>query len=168
MLVGFVWDGGVEMKSDKFLDVCQKCGALCCKVGGPNFTEEEMKKVLDAGFEDYFFKVRSKIYELKSKRGRCPYLKKDNSCEIHGVKPILCVCHPVFPNFDGKAGYSLVECPLAKVMSGKEIDKCKRDADKVSAELMEAALDWGTIEDEEDRALVMKRFGRLGEVRDLG
>ena len=157
------------MKADKFLKTCQKCKAACCKMGGPNFTEKEMRRVLKEGYkyEDYFFKVRPKIYELKSKRGKCPYLKKDNSCEIHKIKPILCVCHPVFPNFSGKKGYTLIECPLAKIMTKKEIDRCKKDADKVSRRLLEAALDWGTIKNKKDRELVKKRFKRLREV-ELG
>ena len=60
------------MKADKFLETCQKCKAFCCKMGGPNFTESEMKRVLEAGYKNYFFEVRDKIYELKSKKGICP------------------------------------------------------------------------------------------------
>jgi len=155
------------MKSNKFLEVCQKCKATCCKVGGPNFTQKEKDTVINEGYKDYFFKVRPGIYELRSKRGKCPYLKKDNSCEIHKIKPILCVCHPVFPNFKGKKGYSIIECPLAKVMSEKEINKCKKDADKVSKRLMEAALDWGTIKNKKDREIIEKRFKKLGAIEDL-
>ena len=155
------------MKANKFLKICQKCKAMCCKAGGPNFTEAEMKKVLKAGHKNYFFKVRPGVYELKSKKGICPYLKKDNSCEIHKVKPILCVCHPIFPNFSGKKGYTLIECPLAKAMSKKEIKKCKKDADKVSRKLMKVALDWGTIKNKTDRKLIEKRFKKLGKIKEL-
>lgn len=155
------------VKANKFLEVCQKCKAACCKMGGPNFTEKEMKKVLKAGYKDYFFKVKPGIYELKTKKGVCPYLKKDNSCEIHKVKPILCLCHPVFPNFNKKKkGYVIIDCPIAKIMTKKEIEKCKKEADKVSKELLEAALDWGTIKNKKDRELIKKRFKKF-KVREL-
>lgn len=45
------------MKADKFLKVCKKCGAKCCKLGGANFTKKELKEVLDAGYKDYFFEL---------------------------------------------------------------------------------------------------------------
>jgi len=155
------------MKSDKFLKICKKCKAMCCKVGGPDFTEKEMNKVLKKGYKNYFFKVKPGIYELKSKKGVCPYLKSDNSCEIQEVKPILCLCHPVFPNFKGEKGYSLIECPLAKAMTKKQIQKCKKDADKVSKKLMKAALDWETIKNKKDKELILKRFKKLGEIKEL-
>jgi len=154
------------MKSDNFLEICKKCGALCCKVGGPNFTEKEMKRVLDKGFENHFFKVREGIYELKTRKGFCPYLNSDNSCKIQEVKPILCICHPVFPSFSGKKKYTLINCPLAKIMDKKQIKVCKLEADKVSDELIEAALDWDTI-NKEDRKIVLERFEKLGKEIDI-
>jgi len=134
------------VKADKFLLVCQKCKAACCKTGGPNFTEKEMKKIINAGYKNYFFKIKDNIYKLKSKRERCPYLKKDNSCEIHKIKPILCLCHPVFPNFaKKKKGYIIIKCPMAKILSKKEIERCKKEANKVSRKLLDVAIDWKKI-----------------------
>ena len=155
------------VKADKFLNICQKCKATCCKIGGPNFTEKEMKSVLKAGHKNYFFEVRPRIYELKTKRGICPYLKKDNSCEIHKIKPILCLCHPIFPNFDKKKkDYVIIECPMAKILTKKEIEKCKKDADKISKKLLDTALDWRTIKNKADRKLIKKRFKKF-KVKEL-
>ena len=154
------------VKGEKYLKVCRKCKAACCKFGGPSFTEKERKKVLKAGFKDYFFKVGPGIYEVKAEKGVCAYLKKDNSCEIHKVKPILCLCHPVFPNFEGKKGYTIIYCPLAKILSKKEINKCKKEADRVSKKLLQVALDWGTIKNKSDRKLVQKRMKKF-KIREL-
>ena len=149
------------MKADKFLKTCQKCNAFCCKMGGPNFTETEMKRVLKVGYKNYFFEVRNKIFELKSKKGRCPYLKKDNSCEIHKVKPLLCQCWPVFPNFNRKkGGYIIIKCPLAKIISKKEIEKCKKEAKKVSEKLLDVALDYSTVS-KSDAKLLEKRLHKF-------
>ncbi|MFH0712054.1 MAG: YkgJ family cysteine cluster protein [archaeon] len=155
------------MKANKFLEICKKCGALCCRVGGSTYTEEEKNRVLKAGYEDYFVEVETGFYETKCKNGRCPYLKENNSCEIQEVKPIVCVSYPIFPNFKGKEGYTLIECPLAKIMSKKEISKCKRDADKVSKKLMDVVLNYETIKNENERELAMKNFKKLGKQVDL-
>ncbi|MEM4182157.1 MAG: YkgJ family cysteine cluster protein [Candidatus Pacearchaeota archaeon] len=80
------------MKKDKVLEVCQKCNAACCKMGGPDFTKSEMQKVLKAEHQNFFIKINSNYYELKSKKGVCPYLSKENSCLIHKEKPLMCKC----------------------------------------------------------------------------
>jgi Fe-S-cluster containining protein len=145
------------MKANKFLRICQDCKASCCKMGGPDFTETEMKKVLKAGYKNHFFEVRDKIYELKTKKGVCPYLKKDNACEIHKYKPILCLCWPVFPNFDRKTGgFIVLDCPLTKHLSKEEIEKCKEEAAKVSKKLLDVALDYSTVSKEDARILEEK------------
>lgn len=155
------------VKADKFLLVCKKCKAACCKMGGPNFTEKEMKRVINAGYKNYFFKVKEGIYELKSKRGRCLYLKEDNSCQIHKVKPISCLCWPVFPNFDkNKKGHIIFGCPMAKILSKKEIEKCKKEANKFSRKLLDVAIDWKTIKNKEDRKLIKKRFKKF-KIKEL-
>ena len=153
------------MKADKFLRVCRKCKASCCRMGGPNFTEKEMKKVLKAGHKNYFFEVRNKIYELKSKKGICPYLKKDNSCEIQKLKPLLCLSWPVFPSFRGKKGeYTLMECPLTKYLSKEDIDKCKKEASKISKQALEVALDYSTLP-KSDVGLIKRRFNKFKQKR---
>lgn len=145
------------VKAEQYLEICRKCKAECCKIGGPNFTEKEMKNVLKKGHKNYFFEVRDKIYELKSKKDRCPYLKKDNSCEIQNVKPLLCLCWPVLPDFKNwKKTYILIECPLTKVLTKNEIEKCKKEASKISKKMMDIALDYSTIPKKEAEKLEKK------------
>ena len=132
--------------TNKFLAVCKKCRARCCKMGGPNFTEKEMKRVLKNGHKNYFFKVRKGIYELRSKDAICDYLKKDNSCEIEECKPAICLAWPVLPEFKGKKKhFIIINCPLTKTLSKKEINACKKDANRLSKNLMAAAMDFSTV-----------------------
>jgi Fe-S-cluster containining protein len=120
-----------------------------------------MKKVLKSGYKNYFFEVKDNIYELKSKRGICPYLTKNNSCKIHKIKPILCLCWPVFPNFrKKKKEYILIECPMTKILSKREIEKCRKEASKISKKLLDVALDFSTISKSEAK-LIQKRFNKF-------
>jgi len=154
------------VKANKFLEICKKCEAKCCKMGGPNFTEKEMRSVLKEGYKNYFYKVRKGIYELKSKKAICPYLKKDNSCKIHKIKPLLCLCWPVFPKFKGKnKSYIIIDCPMTKILSKKEIKNCKKEASKVSKELIEVAFDYSTVSGSTAK-LIDKRFKKF-KVRNL-
>jgi len=133
-------------KANKFLAVCKKCGARCCKMGGPNFTEKEMKRVLKNGHKNFFFKVRKGIYELESKNAICDYLNEDYSCEIENCKPAICLAWPVLPKFEGKKKHFIViNCPLTKTLSKKQITACRKDANRVSKKLMDAAFDMSTV-----------------------
>lgn len=132
---------------------------------GSNFTKKEMLQVLKAGHKNYFFNVKYGIYELKSKRAVCPYLKKDNSCEIHEVKPVLCLCWPVFPNFDRrKGGYIIIQCPLVNCLSKKETEKCRKEASKVSERLLDVALDNTTVS-KSTRRLIETRVKKFKKKR---
>jgi Fe-S-cluster containining protein len=149
------------VKSNKFLKVCQKCKAACCRMGGPDFTEAEMKKVLKAGHKNYFFEVRDGIYELKSKKGRCRYLKKDNSCEIQNVKPRLCQSWPVFPRIkNNKRKYLIIDCPITALLSNEQIAKCKIGASRIPKELLDVALDNSTLS-KSNAKLIKTRFDKF-------
>jgi len=62
--------------SNKFLEICKKCKAKCCKACGPTFDKEGVERILREGYGNYFVEVKKGFYELKTKRGVCPYLKK--------------------------------------------------------------------------------------------
>jgi len=147
--------------SNKFLNVCQKCKAACCKMGGPDFTEEEMKLVLKSGHKCCFLKVREGIYELQSKKCICPYLKKDYSCEIHKIKPLMCRCWPVFPMLNGKKKrYMIIDCPITKLLTQEQIAKCKKEASKIPKKLLDAALDFSTLS-KSNAKLIKMRYDRF-------
>jgi len=146
------------VKAAKFLQVCKECKAKCCKMGGPDFSEKEMRKVLKVGYKNYFIKVGKNHYELKSKRGVCPYLKKDFSCEIHEVKPLMCLCWPVVVDIKkGKRKYFLVECPMTSLLTKKDIEKCKNEASKIPKDVLTKDTKLSKF----DQNLIRKRFSKF-------
>lgn len=116
------------MRNNTSLKICQKCGGLCCKtLGGPNVTKNEMQKVVNAGHPNFFIKHSNTHYEIKSKKGTCLYLSKENLCSIHEVRPLVCRWWPVDYTYrDGKIELFLIECPLTKYVSEKYIQLMKR------------------------------------------
>lgn len=119
------------MNVDKFLKICQKCKGACCKLGGTDFTKSEMLKVLKAGYPNYFVKINNNHYEMRSKKGICPYLNKDNSCLIHEIRPLACKSFPVYPYCKkNEKGFFLVKCPLVVKLSKKDIKTMKIQASR--------------------------------------
>ena len=81
-------------------------------------------------------------------------MKKDNSCGIHDIKSLLCLCWPVFPDFDKrKGGYVIMECPVTKFLSKKDIEKSRKEASRVSKKLLDVALDYSTVPKSEAKLL---------------
>lgn len=120
--------------------VCIKCGAKCCKFAGPTVSEREKNKILKVGFKDYFIKCKNS-YDLKTKNGVCPYLK-NNLCEIHKVKPLMCRAWPAFPVFKGKKKRIIIlDCPLVKYLNKSDLNKLKKEAAKLPKELVEEPLE---------------------------
>jgi Fe-S-cluster containining protein len=126
--------------------------------GGPDFTEAEMKKVVKAGHKNYFFAVRNGFYELTSKKGRCAYLKKDNSCEIQNFKPKMCRAWPVFPK--RKNTYLLIDCPVTKLLSKAQIEKCKKEASGITKKMLDVSLDFSTLS-KSDGKLIKRRYDKF-------
>lgn len=152
------------MKLQNILRACQKCKAECCKMGGPDFTEKEMLRVLKAGYKNCFVKINKNHYELKSKKGICPYLK-NFSCEIHKVKPLMCKCWPVYLQFRGKKKeYVLVQCPLTPLLSQSEIKKMRKQAGKIPKWLLESTFDKSKLS-EFDLKIIRKRFNKFKKKR---
>ena len=49
--------------------ICGKCKSKCCYFGGPSITKAEKKKILKAGFKDYFIPchdMSGKVYPYKN------------------------------------------------------------------------------------------------------
>lgn len=154
------------VKSDQFLEVCRRCGSKCCKMGGPTLTKKERDTILKAGHKDKFFPVAKGYYEIRCKKGLCAYLRKDDSCSIQRVKPLLCRCWPIFPEHVGRRRHFIMyQCPLAKILTKEQIDNCKREAKQVSKRFLSVALDYSTIPASEAKILE-RRFKRF-KVRRL-
>jgi len=118
-------------------DVCTKCGADCCKMGGAEFTKKEMDKVISAGFPAHFRKISEDHFETATKDGVCAYLGKDSLCSIHSLRPKMCKGWPVHLDFkDGKKIYLLMECPLTPLLSKSDISKMKKQMSGYTEEVL--------------------------------
>lgn len=149
--------------SKKFKEICKKCGAKCCKAGGPTFDKKGMNSILKRGYEDHFIEVKKGFYELKTKQGICPYLKKDNSCVIQKIKPLPCLCWPVYARFrKGKKEYIILDCPLTKHLSDKQIKKCRKEASKISDKIIKVSWDMSTLPRSQRKSTLkkLKQFKR--------
>jgi Fe-S-cluster containining protein len=122
------------MKLEDIKKTCIKCGAKCCFLGGPIVTKKERNKILKTGFKNVFVKFE-KYYSVKSKNGKCPFLR-DRLCLINDVKPLMCRIWPVYPVLKGnKRKFMVLDCPLTKQLSQKELQKLKIKAKKLPKEL---------------------------------
>jgi Fe-S-cluster containining protein len=126
------------MIKEEVLKICQECGAKCCKLGGADFSEKEMEIVLENGEENLFVKNGENCFEIKTDNLRCPYLKDDESCKIHGLRPQECQSWPIYPEFDGKkVVYHLVDCKLTSKLTKKEINELLKIAKEIPKEVLE-------------------------------
>ena len=149
------------MKLKDIKDACKKCRARCCKMGGPDFTEKEMKKVLKLNpkLKDRFVRLNKNHYELKVKRGICPFLRKDYSCSIHKARPLMCKCWPVYLEFiKGRKSFLIIQCPLTPYLTKEQIQTMKKQASKLPKEFVEGKE---TKFSKSEVKLVMKRFNKF-------
>lgn len=146
------------MKIDnKALEICRECKAFCCHLGATDFSEVEKKRVLDAGFKDYFIKLDDDHYEMKCKNGICPYLNKDYSCMIHDVRPLTCKSFPVYPDSaDDETKFLLIKCPLASALSKKDIEVMKKQVNG-ARKIIFTAFTYSKLP-KSDFELIKKRF----------
>ncbi len=121
------------MKLQNIKKICQKCRAICCKMGS-DFSEKEMKKVIKKNpkLKKYFSKIEEGYYELKPKNGKCPCLSKDYNCSIHKDRSLMCKAWPVFPEYKGKKKrYIIIQCPLTPHLSKTQLETMKKQASKL-------------------------------------
>ena len=153
-----------QMKDSDILKICVECKAKCCKLGGSNFTTKERNAILNAGYEDHTAKISRNHWEFKSKKGVCPYLKKDNSCKIHEVRPLACRCFPVHPEIEEKTKkYYLAQCPLGKVLHKKDVNKMLQDATKYPNNIIKERFEKTNITNE-DFELIKKRLKKFKSI----
>jgi Fe-S-cluster containining protein len=85
---------------------CKRCANLCCKLGGPPLTEQDVKRLVTAGYiaEQFLEHVNTNIPNtvgvLKSGiDGRCIFLEfspdtNQYGCGIYTFRPTLCRVYP--------------------------------------------------------------------------
>jgi Fe-S-cluster containining protein len=147
------------MKKYSIKDICGKCKASCCKLGGAEFTKKEMQRVLEAGYPNHFRKINSNHYETKTKKGVCAYLNANNHCTIQELKPKMCWAWPVNLDFQkNKKIYHLMSCPLTPYLSEKEISIMKHKMKHYTKEFI--FCDDTKMSDAEIKK-VMKKYGKF-------
>jgi len=146
---------------DPFLKTCQKCKTSCCKMGGSDLTEKEVRRILKANHPNFFRKIGKDHYEMKSKKGICPYLNKDYSCKIEDTKPLMCRSWPVDPEYKGKkAEFLLMQCPLTQFLTSKQVKEMKKHAGKIKPHIINAAFSESKLS-KSDIDLIYKRYQKF-------
>ncbi|MEJ2272487.1 MAG: YkgJ family cysteine cluster protein [Candidatus Bathyarchaeota archaeon] len=99
----------VDIIQEEFKFRCKKCADLCCKLGGPELTKNDLEKIKNAGHnsKDFFDpkkhinnNLRKTIGSLKTKQdGSCIFLQcnieiKLIKCRIYDFRPTLCRIYP--------------------------------------------------------------------------
>ena len=121
-----------------FLKVCKACDTFCCKQRLPPISIKEKEEILNMGNENYFIPLKDDIYTIKAlENGSCPYLKSDNTCHIHNVKPDLCKIWPIVPRIkNNKKEYIVIKCPIFPLLSEDDIKNSKKEAEKIPSEII--------------------------------
>ncbi|KON33178.1 hypothetical protein AC477_01860 [miscellaneous Crenarchaeota group-1 archaeon SG8-32-1] len=87
---------------------CKRCADLCCKLGGPELLEEDVKRIEASGYLRKHFLLSEKMHTsglthavgaLKTKNnGSCIFLSEnhqmENICSIYEFRPVLCRIYP--------------------------------------------------------------------------
>lgn len=144
-------------------NVCLSCKNNCCKLGGAEFTKKDVQRVLNAGYPNHFRIINENHYETMTKNGACAYMGKDNLCTIQKIKPKMCWAWPVYSDFkkDKKVFY-LMNCPLAKHLSKKDIAKMKKQVSGYTKEFIfcsETQMSSNEVKN------VMKRFNKFKKIK---
>jgi Fe-S-cluster containining protein len=130
-------------------------------MGGSDATEAELKKILKANHPNYFRKIGKDHYEMKSKKGVCPYLNKDYSCQIEDTKPLMCKSWPVDPDYKGKkAVFMLMQCPLTPLLTPRQIKEMKKQAGKIKPHIINAAFSESKLS-KSDIDLIYNRYQKF-------
>lgn len=99
---------GLYIEQKGFQFKCTRCAALCCKLGGPALTKEDVKRIKDAGYiETDFLEPTNEIEsstllsgDMRSEKdGSCVFLEFDvkldcYKCSIYDFRPLLCQLYP--------------------------------------------------------------------------
>ncbi|MCW4023298.1 MAG: YkgJ family cysteine cluster protein [archaeon] len=97
---------GIQITQKQFKFKCKRNASLCCKLGGPILTENDINKIKLAGYstDDFLelFKTNAEHLSgcLKTRTdGSCIFLNYDktqnlHNCSIYNSRPSLCKLYP--------------------------------------------------------------------------
>jgi len=109
---------------------CIRCAKLCCKLGGPRLTKNDIVGLEKAGFRIDQISDSRRVLKTKPS-GECIFLRFDENdsqyeCEIHEHKPLLCKAFPFAVEPESVNGqYELVALPCRglSMSRGRRVSK---------------------------------------------
>jgi len=113
---------------------CLRCG-LCCIDTEMILTPSDIARLEALGFKREYFTVRDgRLYRLRNVDGRCVFFR-NGRCVVYEYRPIGCSMYPIV--IDAESGKVTVDeaCPLAHTTSDAELERAKRYARLILAEL---------------------------------
>lgn len=96
----------IHLTQKQFKFKCKRNATLCCKLGGPVLTKEDIKKIKFAGYstDDFLEPLKTNAENLLGRLktrpdGSCIFLNYDktqnqNNCRIYNSRPSLCRLYP--------------------------------------------------------------------------
>jgi len=101
---------------------CKRCATLCCKLGGPTLSLEDVERLKQAGYYEAMFLDASHGCLKNRVSGSCGFLKFDRvkkiyKCAVYHHRPALCRLYPF--HFEKTSPYSFV----VKIMPCKGINR---------------------------------------------
>lgn len=90
---------------------CKNCG-VCCRDNPPDLNLKEQERIEAKGFTDFLEAPNDPDNRdiRRKKDGSCIFFTEQNTCQIHDVKPSICVLEPfVIVDFDLKTNRIFVD-----------------------------------------------------------
>ena len=99
----------ISLTSQRIIFKCKRCASLCCNLGGPVISRNDIELIQSIGYcvSDFLEPLHKNqayssmvVGSLKTKKdGSCIFLKSDikqnhHYCSIYSVRPVLCKLYP--------------------------------------------------------------------------
>jgi Fe-S-cluster containining protein len=119
---------------------CFNCKAKCCKtgnlIGSPILSESEAleaKKISKDSVKNITLPIGKSYFILAEQEGtnRCPFLTRNNKCQIQNLKPLDCRCYPIKAIYNINNSIKFIidrHCPATPHLSKKFTKEAKKIA----------------------------------------
>lgn len=107
-----------------FIEICSKCGGICCFEARPPISNKRLKILIENGLSPKFVEFgRYKHLKLKND-GYCVFFE-NGKCRIHEIKPETCVAGPITFDIKGDKLELYIKketiCPLVKFLKENDL-----------------------------------------------
>ena len=120
------------MKSLQLGGICSdfQC-ALCCKDTEMILSKKDIKRIIEAGYneKDFCYVDQEGCYKLKNVEGNC-YFLKENKCIIYQIRPQGCRFYPIIFDLENNKAILDTECPLIDTISQSIVSRFSSDLRK--------------------------------------